>query len=180
MPIPPRPAVLWAGRTPGSCDYMAVEAEGAVGGNVPPSPASQPCPGLGPVSLASAETLRLPFSVRFDFTAPRAWGSWQGKLFSNNGFKKQSRRQSYVSSGSGRQAERQEGESAGLGMGMWAPVPTQPLATWPCGLGQAPEPLWAICIMKPLDNTVSMQDVASRVLLEPKRQLVSGSFPQSP
>lgn len=43
----------------------------------------------GPVSPASLETALLPSSLRFDFTAPRAGGSWQGKLFSNNGFKKQ-------------------------------------------------------------------------------------------
>lgn len=118
-------------------------------------------PGSGPRLPASAETLLLPFSVRFDFTALRAWGFWQGKLFSNNGFKKQSGRQSYVSSASGREAERQEGERAGRGNGDVGSSPARPLAAWPCGLGQAPEPLWAICIMKPLDNTVSMQDVAS-------------------
>ena len=48
-------------------------------------------------------------SMRFDFSALRAWGSWQGKLFSNNGFKKQSCWRSDVSSGSSRQAERQGG-----------------------------------------------------------------------
>ena len=99
--------------------------------------------------------------LRFDFTAPRAWGSWQGKLFSNNDFNKQSGRQSYVSSGSSRLAEGQEGQGAGRGTGKWAPAPTRPLTAWPCHLGQAPNPLWAICTMKPLDSTVSMKDVAS-------------------
>lgn len=37
-------------------------------------------------------------------------------------------------------------------------------------------PQFPICTMRQLDNTVSMQDVAS----EPKGQPVSGSFPRSP
>lgn len=123
----------------------------------PPAPTSLPCPSLGPsVSLASPETLLLPCSVRFDFTALRAWGSWQGKLFSNKGFKMQSWRQSYVRSGSRRQTERQAGQGAGRGRGTCGPAPARPPAAWPCGLGQAPCPLWAIWTMKPLDSVVSM------------------------
>lgn len=95
-------------------------------------------PGSVPRLLASAETLLLPFSVRFDFTALRAWGFWQGNLFSNNGFKKQSGRQSYVSSASGRQAERQEGEGAGRGTGTWAPVPLGLLLPGPAALERHP------------------------------------------
>lgn len=44
----------------------------------------------GPISPASRQTVLLLCSLRFDFTAPRAGGTWQGKLFFNNGFKKKS------------------------------------------------------------------------------------------
>lgn len=39
-------------------------------------------PRPGPVSLASLWIVLLPCSMRFDFIAPRAWGSWKEKLFS--------------------------------------------------------------------------------------------------
>lgn len=46
----------------------------------------------------------------------------EGKLFSNNGFKKQSWRRRLISSGSYRQADRREGRGVGWAMAMgWAP-----------------------------------------------------------
>ena len=91
---------------------QGVGAEGGDGIDVPPSEhhhCSRVWAHLADFAIDNASSL----SMRFDFSALRAWGFWQVKLFSNNGFKKQSCWRSYVSSGSSRQAARLEGQGVG-------------------------------------------------------------------
>lgn len=112
-----------------------------------------------PVQLASPHTQQ---PIRCDFSALRAWGSWQGRLFPNSGFKTQEKAMS------GRApADRQRAGRLGGRRGRSRGKARRPQ---PCGPGQAPSPLWAelpTCAKRTASSPHRMW-----LLLEPGGQLV--------
>lgn len=165
--------VLLASRIPCCCSQLGEEgAEGANRVNILSARASPRHPSLGQSPRLLHRQCFFLILWGFDFAIPRAWGSQQGKQFSNNGFEKQSWGKGNVSSGSGRQAEILGRLGADCtwssGKGCWREktgalrlrpqLCSQCLAVWYWAgpfpsLGHS----FPICIVRPLDKMIPLQ-----------------------